>query len=181
MIHWLVTPESDPRSYLPLVQRGRLHPGHRGLDAAKCPLCSAPPKPVAPLGPPKAPKVKVNKPRLCKPVKQLERWEVILIAASNVSLDCNGLVPATELILACWRLAPAFFGLNGRVKDYPDSFGVISLLTSLSGPVNSGILREKEANVWTIAPKGWQHIHELRKYETKVDECGQKSSSQSSS
>jgi hypothetical protein len=157
MNHWHTRPEIDFRTYLTPERRGRLNPGHRGVDEASCPACKVAAEPeVAP--------VRKNR-RKSKAVYTLLPEEVTLKAAETVAQSNKGIVNLSDLLIAVWKLAPSLFGLPGYRDQHPDSN---KLLNCVDIAQCKDWLRLKESHVWTIGAHGCHRLHELSRANVRM-------------
>lgn len=160
--HWIARPEVDPRSYLAIERRGVLQAGHRGRTEAECPVCSGPPVEAPKPRPKPAPKPRE------KPNKVLLPWEILVVAASKVSEACDGAVPCTELVIAAWGMSQTRFGLDKKQTTHPDTALVLDCIEN-DRLVLDGYLKRIGHRLWALTPKGWQFIHDLRKFKVVVE------------
>lgn len=162
MNHWYTHPSMDYRTYLAAERRGRLNPGHRGIDEGSCQACQAPaePPPVAATATPR----KLHKKR---EKYRLNTDEIVLLAAEKVAEVQQGVVPLSSLLLEVWKMSPARFGLVGYKEQYPDSSKLLSYIDVVQC---KDWLRLKESHTWTIGVGGWKRIHELSKLIVRMPE-----------
>lgn len=158
--HWYLKPEVDFRTYLAPERRGRVNPGHRGVDPDKCPACQAPAIEI-----PLPPRLTVTQKKKGRQVYNPNREEIVLLAAEKVSNTSKGAVAISDLLLTVWKMAPNTFGLTGYKDQYPDASKLMNCIDAIQV---KDWLRLKSSQVWSIGAGGWKRLYELNKMILKV-------------
>jgi hypothetical protein len=89
--------------------------------------------------------------------KGLTVWELVLVAAAMLPED----FAESDLVMACWRLAPRTFGMRGLPR-HPDSKRVSVELSSVNGPVRRGYLERVGPKTLRVTTSGRQLVGTLR-------------------